>query len=112
MFLLNNMKKTIKTFFYNHKRLNAYKKKIEVLPWIIGMHAFLSILIVILLEIILGVLLFFNYAFLVKFKEPENVVIPTKLEETTYRSVLDSLQSRENIFNNSSKERYTDPFLQ
>ncbi len=106
------MQKIIKTFFYNHKRLNAYKKKIEVLPWIIGTHAFLSILIFILLDIILGMILFFNYALLAKFEAPENVVISTKLQESTYRSVLDSLQARENVFNNSSKENYTDPFLQ
>ncbi|MEK7659012.1 MAG: hypothetical protein AAB352_04080 [Patescibacteria group bacterium] len=104
------MAKTIKKFFSNHKRLNAYKKKIEVFPWIIGTHAFLSILIIISLEIILGMLLFSNYALLVKFKEPKNVVAPVKLQENTYKMVLDSLQSRENIFNNFLNENYRDPF--
>ena len=85
--------------------------KIKKIPWILGRNAFLFILIFILLSIILGQFLFYEYVFLVKIEEPKMSDITAKFQESIYRAVLRELDARESVFENPPQKNYPNPFL-
>ncbi|MBI1866249.1 MAG: hypothetical protein HY005_00470 [Candidatus Staskawiczbacteria bacterium] len=104
------MKKFFKKHFYNFKESSGlYIKKI---PWILGKNAFLCILVFILIDILIGGLLFYKYVLLIDAQEPEISSVYSKFQENIYRSVAEEWQNRENIFKNllSLDKNYTDPF--
>ena len=101
----------------NKNFLGIFKKSLDIavsnikkIPWILGKHAFLFILIFILLDLLFGGFLFYRYVFLVQNQEPQIVSIPSKFQYDTYQSVLKSWQDRDEILNNSSGLNYPSPF--
>ena len=105
------MKKFFKISFKNSKSLlHIFIYKFKSVLWILCKNAFLFILIFILLGMFYGEYLFYKYVFLVKIKNPEIVSIPIKFQKDIYDSVLKEWKKREDIFKNSSRENYSDPF--
>ena len=100
----------MKTRLLNSKLLNIFVSKIKKVPWILGRNAFLFILIFILLDIIFGEFLFYQYVFLSDIEESPIFNISTKFKENAYKSVSEKIQVRENIFKNIPQENYADPF--
>ena len=78
--------------FINKKTLGMYVKKIKKIPLIVGRNAFLFILIFILIDILLGELLLYQYIFAVKVDEPKMVTTDTTFKEGVYQSVLRELE--------------------
>jgi len=69
--------------------------KAEKILWVLGFRAFLFILIFILIDFILGGLIFYKYVYVAENKIPrvtENIV---KFDDRTYQSILIELQSKE-----------------
>ncbi|MEK7664376.1 MAG: hypothetical protein AAB340_03000 [Patescibacteria group bacterium] len=105
------MKQVLKISFINYNRLfygflNTAKKVL----WFLARDVFLIILILILLTIVFGELLFYNYVLSVEIKElnvDSNVI---RFQKNTYKSVVEEWARRENIFNNPSDINYRNPF--
>ena len=105
------MKINIKTPLNSHKGLiSSYMGRIKRIPWVIGIHAFQCILILILVELMLGGLLFYQYIFLPKNSDPEIATYADKFGERTYQSILKEWKERESFFENIKQENYPDPF--
>ena len=84
--------------------------KIKKIPWILGSYAFSIILILILLDLILGEFLLYKYAILVKNEEPKVVGNTLRFEYNAYQKVLEEWQTREQKFEESTVEKYSNPF--
>src|SRR3990167_4840513 len=96
------MVKFFKKPSYNFKELlDAYKKKIKRIPWILGKNAFFCILILILIDILIGGFVFYQYVFLIETKELENISISNKFQESTYQSINISIKIRIKIQKNA-----------
>lgn len=105
------MIKASNLFFSNPRNLfTAFLKKIKKILWDLGKNAFLVVLILVLVNISFGEFLFYKYVFLTNIKELETPLVATKFKEDTYQLVLQKIQAREDIFNNSLQEDYSDPF--
>ncbi|MBI3631461.1 MAG: hypothetical protein HY219_01165 [Candidatus Staskawiczbacteria bacterium] len=107
------MKNFFKKSSYSFKELlDIYMKKIKEIPWILGRHAFLCILLFILIDILIGGFLFYKYVLLIEAKEVENVFVPNKFQENIYRFVIEEQQKRNSILENFPllDKNYTDPF--
>lgn len=105
------MKKITKTFFSDCKNLlDESFNNIKKIPWIFSKDAFLFIMIFVLLGILFGEFLFYKYVILTEIKSFEVVDVSTKFRKKEYQSVLEKLQSKEDIFKNSLQGNYSDPF--
>lgn len=85
-------------------------EKIKKIPWILGFYAFPIILILILLDLILGEFLLYKYAILVKKEEPKIIGSTLKFEYNAYQKILEEWQTREQKFEESPTEKYSNPF--
>ncbi len=109
------MEKLYKKSPYNFKELlGVYIKKLKKTPWTLGKNAFLSILIFILIDMLIGGFLFYKYVLLIDVKEPDTTSASDKFDEKTYQSVLKEWEKRKNILIDLSAldKNYTDPFKQ
>jgi len=104
------MNKESKKYFNKDLLFKNFLSSIKKVLLVIGKRAFLVILLLVLLELIVGEFLFYQYAVLVKFKEPQVSVIPTRFKEDVYQSVLKEWKHRDDIFNNVIEENYSNPF--
>ena len=105
------MKKIFQKQFNNYKGLlDSSFQKIKKSLWYIGKNAFLFIIILVLLNIVFGEFLFYNYVLLAKIKASEIVDTPNRFKENVYRSVLKEWQDREIIFRDSTAQNLKDPF--
>ena len=85
-------------------------KKTKRIFWILGMHAFSVILIVILLELFLGGLLFYKYVFLAGSKEPEITNHSFQFNEGVYQEILEQWQERDLMLQEFMEKEYQNPF--
>lgn len=106
------MKKTLKQSFKNCKVfLFLLFAKIKKIPSILGRDAFLFVIMFVLLDIVFGEFLFYQYVFLIKTKEPEIVSASIKFQENAYQSILKEWQDKDDIFKNTIQRNYKDPFF-
>ena len=76
-------------------KLNILKiktDKIKKIPWVLASHAFLIILLFILLNLILGVYLFYKYVILVEIEQQKIAEKDIKFEYNAYQQVLKDSQ--------------------
>lgn len=78
--------------------------------WVIGKHAFITVLVLILLDVILGGLVFYKYMYLAQKKEIGVNNIPFQFKENVYQKVLDQWKERDQKFQEYIQEDYTSPF--
>lgn len=97
---------------------NSFKDLIRLRPGrtkfflrVLGENAFIFILIFILIEIIFGEFLFYKYIFAVRVREPQITGNLIEFQEKTYQFILGERQKREEMFKDSLKEAYSDPFF-
>jgi len=100
------------TNFSNLNTKNLFEKIKNVKPplWFLGMHIFIFILIFILLDILFGVFLLYEYAILAQRREPEVAINALKFKSDAYQEVLGELQAREQKFGSISEKKYSSPF--
>ena len=92
------------------KTFDKYWLIAKKLPWVLAHHAFLFIVLFVLLEALLCSLIYYAYVFI-----PQNRIIEAgsageAFKEKTYQSVLESWELRRRIIEHSSKGEYNDPF--
>jgi len=80
------------------------------LPRILGEHTFSTFLGLLLIALILGALIFYQYSFLVGKTKPEIFEKPLKFKEETYQEVLKIWQGREKEFKEIDLKECQDPF--
>jgi len=83
---------------------------LKKLPRIFGEHAFLTFLGLLLIALILGALIFYQYSFLVEKTKPKVVEKLLKFKEETYQEVLKAWQGREREFKEIDLKEYQNPF--
>ena len=84
--------------------------KLEILAIKLGSHAFLAVLVFILLTLILGDFLFYKYVILIEREEPKIVESNFKFEDNLYRKVLEEWRIKEQKLEKSLSEKYLNPF--
>lgn len=94
----------------SQKTIDQYWLIAKNLPWILARHAFLFIVLFVVLEGLLASFLYYTYAFM-----PQNRIIevgsaPESFKEKTYQSVLESWEKRRQIIENSAQREYNNPF--
>jgi len=70
--------------------------RIGKILWILGLRAFLLILLFILLDFIIGGFVFYKYVFLAEEEMPGISGSIIKFDDKTYQNVLQELQAKEN----------------
>ncbi len=100
----------MKMIFGKSNTLGIKKDKIKKTLWILGSHAFLIILLFILLNLILGVFLFYKYVILVEIKEPEIIGRTVNFKYNIYQEVLKDWQIKGQSFEEFPDKKYLNPF--
>ncbi len=90
--------------------LNGIKNGAKNIVWFFAQGAFFFILIFLLLEVLLGEYLFYQYILVAKTKEPEVTTLPVRFKKEVYQSVLKEWEKRESVFSQAVREKYTNPF--
>ena len=103
------MKKILNIHLISSLGLGLISNNAKKVLWYLAKNAFLFTLIFILLSIIFAEILFFAYIILTN-KEPVSASVPIKFQKDIYDDVFKKWQERNNIFENSSKENYPNPF--
>jgi len=105
------MKTVIKLSLGDSQKLfNSLREKSGTFFFTLGRHAFLVILILVLISVSLGALLLYKYIFLVNNAQLEVSSGVTRFQENMYDSVLKERETRKAIFDNSPGRDYSDPF--
>lgn len=82
------------------KILNLSKiKNLQKIPWLLGSYAFLFILALILLDVIIGEIVFYKYGLSVIEKENQTSENLIKLKESSYQGVLNYQENKNQYFN-------------
>lgn len=68
--------------------------------WLLGLHAFSIVLLLILVAFVLGGLVFYKYAFLAQNEEPKTSQSILKFDEKVYQEVIGELQIKEQSIDN------------
>jgi hypothetical protein len=84
--------------------------KLKKICFFFGKHAFGFVLSIILLELILGGVIFYRYAFLAEEAEPEIGSNHLKFKESVYRGILKEWEQREVKFQESFEQNLQSPF--
>lgn len=105
------MKKGLGTLLPGYQKLlHGVLDSIKKTLWFLARYAFLFTLLLVLLAIVFGEFLFYNYVLLVEIKDLHVESQVTKFKKEIYESVVQKRKNRENIFNNPSESQYQNPF--
>lgn len=85
--------------------MDAFKK----IHWVLGAHAFMVMLFLIIGAIILGIFLFYQYVILVQTQQ-EVVENAVKFKYGAYQNVLDQWQAKDQKFQELRDKNYSNPF--
>ena len=103
--------KSFKIFFHNsHQLTDVSLVRIRVFLWFLGRHAFLVMLILVLMGVLYGEILFYRYVFLANEMPPQSSVTIATFKENVYTSILEEQIIREEAFKGFSQENYPNPF--
>jgi hypothetical protein len=91
-------------------KFKKIKEIFKELPRILGEKAFLTFLSFLLLTLILGAFIFYQYSILVKKEKPEVTEEYLKFREKTYQTILNEWQKRNEKFLEIDLKEYPDPF--
>jgi len=78
--------------------------------WKIGRNPLPTFFILILLAVILGVAIFYQYSFLAEKKEPQIIEKPLQFKEDLYQKILEEWQIRQEKFDKADSKEYRDLF--
>ncbi len=84
--------------------------KAKKIPWMVGSRAFAFIMGLIALDLLLGLLLFYNYVVVVQADVPDGIEKNITFDYTDYQKVLRVWQQQDQDFQVFSNSNYPDPF--
>jgi hypothetical protein len=83
---------------------------IKKIPEILAAHAFLVVLVLILLDLVIGVFIFYQNDIVAKQGPSENTEVSTDFKYANYQKVLGVWQNNEQTLEESATVPYTNPF--
>jgi len=89
------------------QRLIEFLKKIF---WKIGGNPLPAFFILLILALIFGGLIFYQYSFLAEKKEPQIIEKPIQFKEDLYQKILAEWQMRQKNFDEAEQKEYRDLF--
>ena len=102
--------KSIKISFLDYnKLLEILSVGIKRTMWIIAKDAFVVILISVLICILFGEFLFYNYILALDVKKTDAMPV-VKFNESAYNSVMKESNKKESVFNDVFSSEYQNPF--
>ena len=102
--------KTYKVSINIKKSSHALLDNLIALAWALGRHAFLVILITILLCIVFGQLLFYYYFAVLTHQKKDSIESNLNFREDLYASYLKNNEKKVNNINESLNKEYINPF--
>jgi len=75
--------------------MKSFSAGIEKIFWFFGLHAFSLILFFVVIDLILGAIVFYNNVLLAGQVQPKVTQSVIKFDDKTYQDVMSQLQSRE-----------------
>ena len=91
-------------------KIKKIKEFLKRLPRILGERAFLTFLGLLLVALIFGGIIFYQYNILVKKAEVQITEEPLQFQEKIYQDVLKIWQERKEKFQETEFKEYPDPF--
>ena len=91
-------------------KLNKINKFFKKCLRVTGENPFLASLALILLSLIIGTFVFYNYSIQVQEKKPETISKPLLLEEKGIREILKIWETRQNNFEQADFRTFPNPF--
>ena len=91
-------------------KVKKIKEFLKRLPQTLGEKAFFVFLGLLLIALIFGGIIFYQYNVLVKEIEVQIIEEPFQFQEKTYQDILKTWQEREERFKASSIKQYSNPF--
>jgi len=98
--------------FLNFKKLVILKNFFKKVPWFLGRHAFVFILLLLFFAIIIGGGVFYNYVLILENKDIGVVENSLKFRKDIYKKILERWLSNELKIQQSIQEDYLSPFVQ
>ncbi len=89
----------------------GFNEKIRKLPFILGGQAFLIVLIIILIEVLIGGFLLYQYTNFPELNAMAGAETVIKFKTDTYNQVLSDWKTREERISGSAEKEYKNPFL-
>jgi hypothetical protein len=78
-------------------------------PWFLGQHIFLFVLLLILIDLIVGGIIFYRYA-VIQAESMSEVNTNVKFDSQSYSEVLNKIKARQELFEAPLQDDYKDPF--
>jgi len=91
-------------------KIKKIKELFRKLPRILGERAFFVFLGLLLLALIFGGIIFYQYNILIKRAEVQIQEVPLQFQTKTYQDILKIWQEKEKKFQEADIKEYTDPF--
>jgi len=89
------------------KNIENFLKK---LPRALGENTFITLLGFLLLSLILGTFVFYQYSILAEREKPEVTETPLQFQEKTYQTTLNEWKTRTERFSGADLKEYPNPF--
>ncbi len=90
--------------------LGVYLAYVKKMPMFIARHAFICLLVVVLLELAVGGVLFYKYVLLAKVLDRQATDTTIMFAKVPYDQVLKAWESRKAIFEGALDVQYQNPF--
>lgn len=96
----------------NLKKIEGLKRNARALakiPWFLGTHAFSILILLMLLNIVVGLFVFYSYIVVAQKKNPVPLEY-IKFNSTAYERILQQQTARQNAIEQILSQGYTNPF--
>lgn len=91
-------------------KLNKIESFLKKLPRNLGENSLFTLLGLLLLSLILGIFVFYQYIILAERETPEVIEKPLRFEEKTHQTILNEWRERTERFLEADLEEYPNPF--
>lgn len=91
-------------------KFNTIKIKIKKILWFLGSYPFLVILSLILISLVIGILLSYQYVILSKTSNQQSLTGAIKFDYSGYQKVLRHWQTKKQVSQESPNTGYSNPF--
>jgi hypothetical protein len=99
----------MKWSFHHVPSISYGRKVLWKLPWFLGRHMFLFLLLLILTDLIFGGYLLYKHVISATMQEESGSMV-TSFKQSTYQSILQTKESREAALEMQSIKTYQNPF--
>ena len=92
------------------KKIQRLKGSLGKIFWKIGENPLFTFFFLLILALIFGDLIFYQYSFLVEKKEPQIIERPIQFKEELYQKILKEWEIRQKNFDEAEQKEYRDLF--